>query len=71
MWGGLGPQHNLSLPSQSHRAGTTHLQDKDGDKGDREDDHHLGELTVSHTLLAREVILQQMGHINTSVPKDH
>lgn len=47
-------------PSQSRAAGTTHLQDEDRDEGDGEDDHHLDELAVSHTLLAGEVILQQM-----------
>lgn len=38
-------------------AGATHLQDEDSDEGNGENDHHLDELVMSHTVLAGEVIL--------------
>lgn len=54
--GGAGaaqPHH----PSLSRGAGATHLQDEDSDEGNGENDHHLDELVMSHTVLAGEVIL--------------
>lgn len=55
----------------SRGARTTHLQDEDSDEGDGEDDHHLDELVVSHTVLAGEVILQQIwGPFQCLCPKE-
>lgn len=57
-WEGLG--NAGSPPSPGPCRGASHLQDEDDDEGDGENDHHLDKLAVSHTLLAREVILQQI-----------
>ena len=50
---------------------TTHLQDEDSDERNGEDNHHLDELVVSHTVLAGEVILQQIwGPFQCLCPKE-
>lgn len=65
--GAAQPHH----PSLSRGAGTTHLQDEDGDESDGKDDHYLDELVVSHTVLAGKVILKQMwGPFQCLCPKE-